>query len=265
MQKSAVRVCLGLAVAAGLSAAVVGCSSHRGADRAAVERREKAVDTVSDIRDDLKRADSQIVMTQQSLQRLSTQQAGDLKPTYNDFRGELSRNRAINERLDGRSRDLSMEASRHVNEWDYRARTIQTENLRQRSMQREEQARREQEETIKAVNDVRGMYTQYIRQLEDISTYAANDLTPRGVNGMRDQVQRAEQTAQDLRNRMAQLDVRLDRLATSWRSDVPLAVKVSGDDSAQPAGSNLPSDNSTPPAPQPVPSDQPVDRDHDGM
>lgn len=280
MKSSAVgRACLGLAVAAGLSAAVVGCSTQHSSDKAAVERREKAVDTVDDLRTDLKRADAQIVTTQQSLQRLSTQQAGDLKPTYNNYVKEVSRNRSINESLDGRSRDLASEASRHVNEWDYQARTIQTETLRQKSLDREQQARREQEDTIRAVHEVRGMYSQYIGQLNDIATYAGNDLTPSGVAGMHDQVQRSEQLAQDLRNRMAQLDVRLDRLATAWRTDVPLAAAVSGRE-AQPAGGTMPpADRTTTPPPAertppadrsitPPPADQttpPADRTGTGM
>ena len=56
-------------------------------------------------------------------------------------------------------------------------------------------------------NEVRGMYSQYIGELNYISTYAANDLTPRGVAGMRDPVQHAERTAQDLR--------------IAWRSSMP--------------------------------------------
>lgn len=247
MQRAIGRMCLCVAVAAGVSAAVVGCSTQHSSDKAAVERRDKAVSTVDNLRTDLKRADSQVVTTQQALQRLSTQQAGDLKPTYDNYIKEVSRNRSINESLDGRARNLSDEASRHVNEWDYQARTIQTDALRQKSLDREQQARREQEDTIHAVNEVRGMYTQYIRQLNDIATYAANDLTPKGVAAMHDQVQRADQMAQELRNRMAQTDVRLDRLASSWRTDVPLAVTASDKESAQPAGGNVPpADQTTP-------------------
>ena len=259
MKSSAVgRACLGLAVAAGLSVAVVGCSTQHSSDKAAVERREKAVNSVDDLRTDLKRADAQVVTTQQSLQRLSTQQVGDLKPTYNNYVKEISRNRSINESLDGRSRALSSEASKHVNEWYSQANTIQTDSLRQKSLERERQARREQDETLRAVNDVRGMYSQYIGQLNDIATYAANDLTPSGLAGMRDQVQRSEQLGQDLRNRMAQLDVRLDRLATAWATDVPLAAAAERE-SAQPAGGTMPpADRTTtpPPAERTPPADR---------
>ena len=139
-------MCLGLAVAAGLSVGVVGCSSHHASDKAAVERREKAVNTVDQLRNDLKQGDAQIVTTQQSLQRLSTQQAGDLKPTYDNYVKEISRNRSIDESLGGRSRDLSDQATKHVNDWAAQAGTIQTDALRQKSLHRQQQARREQEE-----------------------------------------------------------------------------------------------------------------------
>jgi len=240
MQRAVGRICLCVAAAVGVSAAVVGCSTQHSSDKAAVERREKAVKTVDDLRTDLKRADSQVVSTQQALQRLSTQQAGDLKPTYNKYVDEVSRNRSIKESIDGKSRDLAAKASEHVSDWDYRARALNNEQFRQTSLSRSEQARRDQVQTLEGVNEVRAMYSRYIQQLNDVAAYAGNDLTPRGVASMHDQVQRLDQMSQDLRGRMAQVDLGLDRMATSWQSDTPLAATVSERESAQPAGGTMP-------------------------
>lgn len=257
------QICLGLAVVAGLSVAVVGCSTHHSADNKAVERRVKAVDTVSDLRTDLKRADYQITATQQSLHRLADQQAGDLKPSYDAFVSDISKNRSINEKIESHSLDLANEASSHINAWDARARTIASDTLRQESLNREQQARDEHQRTMTPLNDLRAAYTQYIRHMEDLASFAANDLTPRGVAGLRDQVGRADQMARDLRNRLAQSDVRLDQLANAWRTDVPLAAGATTMESGQPAGGRVsPADDrdrTTPPSDRTVPP--PSDRD----
>ena len=240
MQRAVGRICLCMAAAAGISVAVVGCSSQHSSDKAAVERREDAVKTVDHLRTDLKRADSQIITTQQALQRLSTQQAGDLKSTYDKFVDEVSRNRSLSESMEGKSRKLASTAGEHISQWDYSARALGNEQLRQTSISRSEQARQEQVQTLQGVNDVRAMYTRYIRQLDEIAAYTANDLTPRGVAGMHDQVQRTDQMAQDLRGQMAQVDLGLERMAASWQSDAPLAATATDRESAQPAGGTMP-------------------------
>lgn len=233
------QICLGLAVVAGLSVAVVGCSTHHSADNAAVERRVKAVDTVNDLRTDLTRADNQIALTQQSLHRLAEQQSGDFKPSYDALVNNISKNRAMNEKIESHSMDLATQASAHVNAWDARARTMESDALRQESLAREERARGDQQRTMSPLNDVRGMYTQYIRHMEDLASYAANDLTVRGVAALRDQLPEADRMSRDLRNRMAQVDVRLDDLAQAWRIDVPLAASATTMESGQPAGGRV--------------------------
>lgn len=257
------HICLGLAVVAGLSVAVVGCSTHHEGS-AAVDRREKAVDTVGDLRTDLKRADDQVGITQESLHRLAAQRAGNLKPSYESLIDGIDKNKSMNEKIASRSMDLATIGSEHVNAWDIGARGIESDALRQESLNREQQARDAQQRTLNSVNDLRGMYTQYIRQLEDLATYAGNDLTPRGVAALGGQTQRADQLAQELRDRMAQVDVRLDQLAQGLRMDTPLAARATTSESGQPAGGTMPpADRTTPPSQ--TPANTPARSDNPGM
>jgi hypothetical protein len=237
-------LCLGML---GLSvAAVSGCQTdHR---QRAVDRRVSKVETIDNLRDDLKRADADIVASQQSLERLSTQQAGDLQRTYADFRSNVNRVEASQRRIDGRTSDLASESYRTVSDWDYRARTIEDQQLRQQSIQRGQQAQQEHEQLVAQLNDLRQQHAQYLRQLRDVQTYVAQDLTPRGLQAVNQQTQQLAQHAQQLRQQLSQTDARLEQTARAWRTDVPLA------DRARPAGGELQNDRV-------VPANRPIDRD----
>lgn len=229
------RACLGVIVATGL-VAWVGCESS--SEKAAVERRIKTVDSVEDMRQQLQDADGQISVTQTTLKRLSTQQAGDLRPTYDEFRKDIDRNQSILNKMSGKANAISRDTARHLNEWGYEARTLQSEDLQQQSLQRQEQLREEQDQVQKAINEFRGAYTHYIRQLEDISAYAAQDLTPQGVRRLSDQTSQSDETASNLRQQLVQLDRQLSQMATTWNMSIPLAERE-GVEEAAPAGAEI--------------------------
>lgn len=240
---------LSLVVAAGL-VGVVGCSHSEdpNSPKAAMERREKTVSDIDNMRDELKKADAQIVATQQSLDRLSSQQAGDLSATYKQFSQDVSKNRSQAERINGQADSLAIASYRQMNDWNYQARTIRNDQLKQESLKQEVDARKNQEAMVAALNDVRASYLQYVRQLTDIDTFAAADLTPKGVAGLSSETQKANETADALRMKLARLDGRLGTLATAWSTNAPLSARLTPEELAQPAGStqspaNAPADS----------------------
>lgn len=234
-------------LAAAMGAVFIGgCSSTSGpAPTAAVQSRVNTVETIDEMRADLRRADAHIVLTQQSLDNLASQQAGDLTKTFDRFKSDVDKNEAYNTRINARANTLSAESYRHINDWNAQAQTIRDESLRQRSLERESQAKKEHDEMVMALNDLRGIYPTYIRQLQDVETYISNDLTPQGVATLKDQKQKVADAAQQLRQRMATLDQQLSRMASTWQSDVPLANRVRQEE-ARPAGDVIPLDTTQP-------------------
>lgn len=243
--------CLGMLAATGMTVGLTGCSSSEATK--AVQRREKTVDTIGDLRQDLIKADAQIVSTQQSLDRLTSQQAGDLKQSYDQFVANTDKEHSIEKKINERSSDLSAESYEHINEWNYQARTIQQDEVKQRSMQREQMSKRDHDQMVASMNDVRASYAQYTRQLDDIRMAAAADLSPDGLAGLRAQADKTESTGQQLRQKMASLDSTLNRVAMAWRTQVPLAERVKDEGAAQPAGTRMQGET---PANQPIDSNK---------
>ena len=237
MQFSMARVlACGLTLVGSLTV-MTGCSSDEGA--AAVSRRVDTVDGINDMRKDLTRADAQVVATQQTLDRLSTQRAGDLEKTYKQFRSDVDRDESMSNRINGRASALTSDSYRQINEWNYQSRTIRDEHLRQKSLEQEAAAKKDHDEMVAGLNDLRGAYTNYIRALQDIETFAANNLTPQGLAQLSDQRSAAADLAQQLRHKLATLDGRLDQLAGAWQTNVPLAQRITEQGIAVPAGSAM--------------------------
>ena len=216
---------------------IAGCGSS-DSGKAAVNRRLSTVDSIQDMRLELARADEQVVQTQQVLDRLATQRAGDLEKTYKQFKTEITRNEAMGNQINSRASALTSDSYRQINEWNYQSRIIRDEQLRQKSLEQGEMARKQHDEMVAALNDLRGAYTNYIRALEDIEIFAANNLTPQGLAELGDQRARAAELARDLRQKMAVIDGRLDRMAGAWRPNVPLAERIRSGD-AMPASIRL--------------------------
>lgn len=237
MRRHMVRsTCLALAVAAGLSVGVVGCSSSPS--KTAMDNRIKTVNTIDDMRGELTKADSQVVVTQESLNRLSTQRAGNLSDTYKDYSGNISKNQSQLEKINNLSGNLTTQSYRQINDWSYQARTIDDPSMRQKSLQEETTARKQQEQMVAALTDVRASYDNYIRELQDISTFASANLTPTGLSDLGKQSQKANEAAEVLRTKFAVLDSKLGTLAQAWQVNVPLASRLE-DQKAKPAGATM--------------------------
>lgn len=240
-------VCVSILAAAGMAVVLPGCSSSNSST-AAVERRENTVSSIGDMRSELIKADAQVVATQQSLDIFTMQQAGNLKKNFEQFKSNVDRTESMSNKINDKGGSLSTESYAHINEWNYKARTIQDPKLRERSLEREDMAKTEHDKMVALLNDVRGFYSSYIRQLRDIEASAATDLSSGGVAGLKEEADKARETGQQLRQKMAVLDTQLNKTAQAWRTEVPLAERVQ-EGGAQPAGGV-------------IPANQPVDSTH---
>lgn len=244
MRNTLMRACLGVAVAAG-TVAVVGCTSSPESKQ--MERRTSAIDTTGKLRKTLSEAYMQVQATEVQLAQLSGQEVGNLDNTYSSLRNNISKNRSLNEKIASSAQDLNTQTTQQLADWSYEGRTISDENLRQKSVTRQEEVSHQQSGITQQVAEARAAYTRYIRQLDDIAAYAAQDLTPRGMVDMRAQTQQANQAADNVKKQFMMLDGRLDQFAEAWGYDIPLSR-------AQAAGANV--DATTQPSAPPTPSNK---------
>jgi hypothetical protein len=210
-----------------------------------VDTRVTALTAVDQMKADIKDTDAQIRTTQASLHGLADQQYGDLRPAYNTFQQNVSKTDAMHNQLNQDATGVSTKSYQYVNNWSYSAREIRDPAMRDASISRQEQARKDQEQMVAKMNNLQGSYVQYIQSLRDAQMFAANDLTPEGMKQLREHAARVDQNARNLRQTMAGIDSDLTSLADAWRTDVNEPSEWGGPAQAQPAGGMMPGESPT--------------------
>jgi hypothetical protein len=225
MRNTLMRACLGVVVASGL-VGVAGCANSPESQQ--MQRRTQAIDSSEKMRKTLTEAYSQVQATDVIVTQLSGQQVGNLNQTYSNLRNAISKNRSLNEQLASQAKDLNSSTSQQLADWSYSARTISDDTLRDKSVARQEQVRQEQTSITQSVAEARAAYTRYIRRLDDIAAYAAQDLSAKGVADMKTQADQSTQMGNEVRNQFRTLDEHLNTFASAWGYDIPLGAQAAG-------------------------------------
>lgn len=244
------RTPLAVIAAAALAVGVIGCSSSppptpRAGGLQPVETRMSAISAVDQMKADLRAIDGQIKLNQASLASLANQQFGDLRPAYNTFQQNVATTETLGNQLNQDANRVSGKSYEYVSNWDYNAREIRDPAMRDGSMSRQEQARKEQASIVSQMNSLHGAYVQYVQNLRDAQMFAANDLTPEGMKQLRDHATKVNESAKNLRQTIANIDGDLTAMASSWGTDVSEPAEWGGGSKATPAGGMMPADSPT--------------------
>jgi chromosome segregation ATPase len=230
-------ISLGAVTLATLTVGIAGCSHSKSS--AAVDNRRDAVQSIQTMRTDLTQADSQIQATQASLHDLVNQQSGDLTPTYNTFSSNVDKTAAMSDKLHSRTNSVTNTSYAYVNDWNYNSNLIRDDQLRQDSIARQQQARKNYDQALSQMNDQQAAYANYVHTLQDIRAYAAANLSPGGIQQLKGQISKADNAAQNLRQKMVNVDGNLNQLATSWQTSIPVSPEQQRQNQAVPAGGRM--------------------------
>lgn len=242
---------LSVIAAAALAVGLIGCSSSppptpKAGGLQPVETRMSAISAVDQMKADLKATDEQIKLNQASLHNLTDQQYGDLRPAYTTFEQNVTKTEALGDQLNQDASQVSSKSYAYVSNWDYNAREIRDNAMRDGSISRQEQARKEQTNITSQMNALHGAYVQYLQTLRDAQTFAANDLTPEGMKQLRDHAPKVNESAKSLRQTIANINGDLSTMASSWGTDVSEPAEWGGAPKATPAGGMMPGEPPTP-------------------
>lgn len=189
----------------------VGCASPSGTE--GVDRADAAGDVVIRFRDEAARTDVSIVKVLARMDEIPRAIALDARPALDAFA------RALDE-LDGQSASLSAAAdgmkakvATYLELREKDAATMVNPELRQHSINRRREVRDAMEKIDVALEVALPPLLEQSRQMHDVLTYVGNDLTPRGLNVVKDQQAMAHENGNKVRKLLAPVIQQAERLA----------------------------------------------------
>jgi chromosome segregation ATPase len=190
-------------VATALIALVAGCvSSER---KPAVQ----AVTSLSDTRTELVAGRANIDEAIAALGTLEAQ-PDNLTPPYNQYKTSVTRVERRAKAVTERVRDMRERSAEYRTSWAEENAQISDPTIRATSQERRERVMERYQQVDQKVQALRPAYDPFIRQLRDLETVLANDLTYAGVQAARPAFERIRQSANTLRDQIDAVVAELD-------------------------------------------------------
>jgi hypothetical protein len=194
-----------------------------------VQRTATAVDGLNAMAQELGSARQAVDDTLASLQELSTAQ-GDLLVPFQRFIDLHARVDEADQRLGERGEDMRNRARDYITNWEVEVYGVEDPNLRQQAETRRSDVRASYGRIADGTRALRDSMQPFRRQLDDLQTFLANDLTQAGVRAAGPSIQRATQAGRQVQQRMDALIAELDRVAGAM---TPAVVAPTGTSGAQ--------------------------------
>ena len=212
------RLLLGL-IGLGVALPLLGCSSEpKGPKRAA-----KTVESFQATKQNLASANAQIQATNESLRKLTSGEATDLRMAYTDYVKHVEQTDKLAKKARDRAASLRSRTDDYVNAWEAEMKQIDDEELRSRSKQRMAAARAEFQKVVDTGQEVREAYDPYMKSLRDVQTFLANDLTAGGIESAKGKATTTISQGEEVRKKLAALEAELDRVASMWAAKTTTA------------------------------------------
>ena len=189
-----------------------------------VQRTATAVDGLNAMAQELGSARQTVDDTLAALQELSAAQ-GDLLGPFQQFIDLHARVDEADQRLAERADDMRTRARDYITNWEVEVYGVEDPNLRQQAEARRSDVRASYGRLADNTRALRDTMQPFRRQLDDLQTFLANDLTQAGVRAAGPSIQRATQSGRQVQQRMDALIQELDRVAGSM---TPAVVAPAG-------------------------------------
>jgi hypothetical protein len=212
---------------------VIGCTSHSSASQAAmsssssmntapaqpaavnvpgVQRTQNAAGGLRAVSDELSTTRQAIGDTLQALQTISTAN-GDLLEPFQRFISLREQLEQDDQRIGQRAEEMRSRARDYVTNWEVEVYGVEDKALREQAEQRRNRVRENYGRISDTTRALREAFDPFRRDLKDIETFLANDLTPAGVRAATPAIQRATTGGQEVQHRIDAVIAELQRVA----------------------------------------------------
>ena len=192
----------------GLLLVAAGCSSS---GEKAVSRSEKTVDSIADFRSQVADASSQLDKTMASLDGVMNA-SGDRKKAFETYMKEVANLKSEGDDAKRRSDDLRDRSKEYVAKWQSDVANVSNPELKAQADARRAQIQDRIDEVQTNARAAGDAYRPLMKELTDIQTVLANDLTAANVQGVTPVAAQAREHAAALRKSLDGFVAELDSL-----------------------------------------------------
>jgi hypothetical protein len=199
--------------------------------------------SVADLRQDVIRSRAQVDAALDSLNELSGQSGGDLRPAYDEFSRDVDATQALSQRVRQQSDGMRARGREYFRSWQEQSLTISDPSIRTQAGQRQSTVRTDFNRIVASMQQARDSFAPFMSGLLDIRNYLSTDLTPRGVGAIEQAMRKAKEDGAAVQKRLDAVAAELDRGAAelSPAPEVRTAdVRAPGVGQAVPAAAAIP-------------------------
>ncbi len=159
-----------------------------------------------------------------AMNNLTFKSAGDLRNQYDAFVSASKGLDSAMASLDSKVVSLRATAADYLNNWTNQMSAIQSEELRKRSSDRKDEVSGKIGDVEASYAGVTNSLAPFTSDVKDIQTYLGTDLTPTGLNTIKDIVAKTKVDAVPLRDSIKKLQGSFDSLSMALSPVMPSAT-----------------------------------------
>lgn len=178
---------------------------HSGCATAGYEKAESAADSMAATAAQIETARRQLVEATTALDVLVNRTPPDLPAAFERYRGAVAALDGTFQQVRGNAQRMAEKGEEYFSTWDTRLTEIQSEEIRERSLERQQEVTQRFTEIQRSYREAARQFEPVMTRLADIQKLLSVDLTPAGVQGAREFAQQAEDSATTLRRTLDDL------------------------------------------------------------
>jgi hypothetical protein len=194
-----------------------------------VQRTQSAAGGLRALSDELSTTRQTIGDTLAALQTISAAN-GDLLEPFQRFITLREQLEQDDTRIAQRGEEMRNRARDYITNWEVEVYGVEDKELRGQAEQRRNRVRENYGKIADATRALREAFDPFRRDLKDIETFLANDLTPAGVRAASPSIQRANQNGQEVQHRIDAVIAELQRVAGAMTPAMSQPATATGGD-----------------------------------
>lgn len=179
------------------------------------QRAENTADSVTEAANEIDLARSQIAEATTALDVLINRNPTDLRASFERYRSAVASLDTTYADVLQNAEDMAANGEKYFAEWDKRLAQMQNEDIRSRSLERQQEVTARFTDIQDSYRRAREQFPALLANLHDIQRLLGVDLTPAGIESARQFAGRVEDDAARLRRTLDELADRFRRLSST--------------------------------------------------
>lgn len=178
----------------------------------------KLVARIGEIRTETTNTRDQLQATMDSLNVLTKQKKGDLRPAFATYTDQVNKTHAAADWTSARSTSMFNAGKEYFDTWQTEVTSINNESLRKKAQKRLDSVRKSYDKVLVSLQQAALDFKPFLSDLDDIQKTLANDVTPGGVKAVRGTVDSANWNVKKVRRSVGAAIEELGKMEKSLSS-----------------------------------------------